>query len=109
MVVPMPDLSRSSSASANTMYVAAWTAPSSSRHAERACSLVSVADDLRQRPQTLLHHPVDGLDGLLAGHLARGVAAHPVGHDVETKRVVDQECVLVRRLASYQRRSRQTR
>ena len=42
--------------------------------------------ELRHGAQPLLDHAVDGVDGLLARDLAGGVAAHPVGDDVEPER-----------------------
>lgn len=53
--------------------------------------------ELGHRLEAALHHPVDGLDGLLARHLAGRVAAHAVGNDVETQAVVRHEGVLVHR------------
>jgi len=77
-----------------TMYVAPWMA----RRAR-----VGLRDGLGEGPQVrdaALDHPVDGLDRLLAGDLARGVTPHTVGDDVEADLVVEEIGVLVRRSLS---------
>ena len=65
---------------------------------ERVGELVQVAD-------AALDHAVDGLDGLLARDLARGVTAHAVGDDVEAEPVVEEERVLVRLALLARRRT----
>ena len=78
------------------MYVAAWMALSIRRQAARACSSFTGWCSSWSLLMPRLTMPIDGLDGLLACHLACRVTAHPVGDEIQTKALFHKECVLVR-------------